>query len=60
MMTIANMSKNENPIINDKCYECKFCRYSDRLRDFKCMIKGCYENSKSVEFKLDEFIHSVR
>ena len=50
------MRSNENPIINDKCYDCRFCRYSDSYHDFKCMVKGCYENSKFVEFKLEHYL----
>ena len=38
---------------NRKCLECKFCVWDDERCEYVCDIKGCYENSKFVEFKLE-------
>lgn len=45
------MYKSEpNEIQNKKCFSCKFCVWSKERRKYVCDIKGCYENSKFIEF----------
>ena len=36
---------------NDKCLACRFCSWYEEYQEYKCDIKGCYENSKFIEYK---------
>lgn len=43
--------KNTDDIQNDKCVACKFYAWDEERQEYVCDIKGCYENSKFVEWK---------
>ncbi len=36
---------------NHKCFGCKFCLWYSDHHSYYCSIKGCWENSKYVEYK---------
>lgn len=44
--------QNPNDIQNQKCFGCTFCGWDEERRKYVCDIKGCYENSKYIEFKI--------
>lgn len=39
------------PLQNDKCHGCRFCWWFDEYQQYACGVKGCYENSKYVEYQ---------
>lgn len=44
---IKNISE---PIQNELCYGCKFCLWDNEYKRYVCVIRGCFDNSKYVEF----------
>ena len=46
--------KNPDPIQNEKCDACMFCVWDAERKKYVCEIRGCYENSKFVEFSWDK------
>ena len=43
---------------NEKCFLCKFCLWDEERRTEVCDVKGCYNNSKFIQYgdALDERI----
>lgn len=39
---------------NQKCLGCKFCLWDYDRQEYVCIIRGCYENSKYVEYRMME------
>ena len=48
--------QDPNDIQNNKCAGCMFCVWNEERRKYVCDIKGCYENSKYIEFKIKKEI----
>jgi hypothetical protein len=38
-------------IQNEKCVSCRFCVWSYDRQKYVCDIKGCYDNSKYIEYQ---------
>lgn len=47
-------TKNIDNIQNEKCDSCMFCVWNSERKKYVCDIKGCYENSKYIEFSWDK------
>ena len=43
---------NPEGLWNNKCFSCMFCVWNAERQQYVCDIKGCYENSKYVMFKV--------
>ena len=39
---------------NDKCFGCKFCVWDEERHTEVCEVKGCYENTKYVEYRIEQ------
>jgi len=48
-------TKNIENIQNEKCDSCMFCVWNSERKQYVCDVKGCYENSKYIEFSWDKF-----
>ena len=46
--------RNPNDIQNQKCFGCAFCVWDEERQKYVCDIKGCYENSKYIEFEINK------
>lgn len=46
--------QNPNDIQNNKCFACMFCVWNEERQKYVCDIKGCFENSKYIEFELNK------
>lgn len=46
--------KNIDNIQNEKCDSCMFCVWNAERKKYVCDVKGCYENSKYIEFSWDK------
>ena len=42
--------RKPDEIQNDKCFGCMFCVWNEERHKYVCDIKGCYENSKYIEY----------
>ena len=47
-------TKNIDNIQNEKCDNCMFCVWNSERKKYVCDVKGCYENSKYIEFSWDK------
>ena len=52
--------QHPNDIQNHKCFSCVFCVWNEEHHKYVCDIKGCYENSTYVKFKLEDEQYDCR
>lgn len=52
--------KNPDPIQNEHCYGCEFYNWDAERKEYVCGIKGCYENSKFVEFDWRKYYKKLK
>ena len=52
-VNVLKIKSISEPLQNRKCLGCKFCLYDYDCQGYKCTIRGCYENSKYVEYAPD-------